>query len=713
MFKLTGKLLPWQVVIVWFSLVLIHIIMSINMTGPIVIADETGYLANARLFAGYENVLPPEGTSANYPWGYSILLIPIMIFIKDPTMQYHLVLIVNSILLGSVFVPSYMFLKNYWDSMVTCVLAGAAIALYPAIFLYSNVALSENVFILLQVLAVYLLYNVITKKGIASPIAFGLICTYSYYVRANGLSTLIAGLTIVIFAYRCKLISSKQFKYFNLSWFIALLVGVALQELFFGNAAGLTQHGGKGFVSLFSTILTFKGLAMLVQEMSGQLFYIFLASLLLVPFLLLNFLSFTFKNIKGRSFDEQYFVVSFVVLSFLGTFLVSSLFMVNQVRGDHLIYGRYNEGYIAALMLVGVWLLNNIKKDKKFYLYTLTSVFVLLLFMFLTGPYEVKPINTLNILMFQPIFSTFSHSRYVVVGVLLVISLAIFLVAKFKFKFALFLMIFLYGSFSLYAYDSWFLESAEGRAQEREIVKFISNNPHPDELFYDRHTYSAFHFHTYQYFLPNIDFIRFQSNGTKEVESDFIISGRKDFYKLYNGARLVALENHHPQALWVLPGHYLSELIRRNRVFPENYDGCLPKQAFKSRININNLKTNKELLLKRGELKTIELVITNDSLYPWPNLYGWGNAKGAVRVGYYYTQKQSNLKVAQGRAELPYTLYPGESVTLKINLDTLSNDNNMLEPGKYDLNVSLVQEGVAWFFQKGDELITIPVIVRK
>jgi hypothetical protein len=59
-----------------------------------------------------------------------------------------------------------------------------------------------------------------------------------------------------------------------------------------------------------------------------------------------------------------------------------------------------------------------------------------------------------------------------------------------------------------------------------------------------------------------------------------------------------------------------------------------------------------------------------------------------------------------GRAPLPRDLGPGEELELSMVV------NAPRDPGDYLLEVDLLQEGVAWFGDKGSPTVTLPVRVE-
>ena len=125
------------------TLFVARLILSIFRSGPLLVADEIGYLTNARVLAG--GLAGQLDHAPFYRGGYSLLLWPFLELSSDPDVIYHLVLVLNAALAASVFPLLYVLLTRFARieprSAIWAALAGAA---YPALTVLSQVAMSEN-----------------------------------------------------------------------------------------------------------------------------------------------------------------------------------------------------------------------------------------------------------------------------------------------------------------------------------------------------------------------------------------------------------------------------------------------------------------------------------------------------------------------------------------------------------------------------------------
>lgn len=122
---------------------------------------------------------------------------------------------------------------------------------------------------------------------------------------------------------------------------------------------------------------------------------------------------------------------------------------------------------------------------------------------------------------------------------------------------------------------------------------------------------------------------------------------------------------------------------------------------FKVEFGDNNIPAQMTV----GRTVTAEVTLKNISKNKWPSK---PNDKGrnAVNLSYHWFDRKGAAVVLDGtRTPLPNDIQPGVSVQLK----------TMIQPpdhaGEYTLEVTLVQEGVAWFPERNGDKITRAVNV--
>ena len=111
--------------------------------------------------------------------------------------------------------------------------------------------------------------------------------------------------------------------------------------------------------------------------------------------------------------------------------------------------------------------------------------------------------------------------------------------------------------------------------------------------------------------------------------------------------------------------------------------------------------------MKSGERVAADVTVKNVSPVSWPSKPNSKNLH-AVNLAYHWLDTKGQMVVFDGaRTPLPYDLKPGESVTLKATIYPPEL------PGAYVLEITLVQEGVAWFPENGGAKLSLPVDVAR
>jgi hypothetical protein len=136
----------WSRVLALGTLVLfaLRALLSLARSGPVITADEVGYLVNARVIAG--GIPADMGSSPFYRGGYSLVIAPILQLGGDPRTLYGMVLLANAALAASLVPLLYLLLTRSFDvPRRLAAWAAVAAAAYPTVTALSQVAMSENV----------------------------------------------------------------------------------------------------------------------------------------------------------------------------------------------------------------------------------------------------------------------------------------------------------------------------------------------------------------------------------------------------------------------------------------------------------------------------------------------------------------------------------------------------------------------------------------
>jgi hypothetical protein len=127
----------------------------------------------------------------------------------------------------------------------------------------------------------------------------------------------------------------------------------------------------------------------------------------------------------------------------------------------------------------------------------------------------------------------------------------------------------------------------------------------------------------------------------------------------------------------------------------------LPDMAFKARLSI----TNPPQVMRAGQPYVIRVNLSNDSKIVWPGRQPTWQYQ--ITVGNrWLTQSGEMVSNVDGRAALLEDLAPGQTVELPLTVKAPD------APGEYLLQLDAIQEGVAWFGDRGSDVLSFRVKVE-
>ncbi|HEX3042927.1 MAG TPA: hypothetical protein VHP56_12635 [Solirubrobacterales bacterium] len=332
-------------------------VLSLIRSGPVLVADEMGYLGNARAIVG--EIGTQMELAPFYRAGYSLLIAPLLKLTADVSVQYHLVLVLNAALAAAVFPLLYLLLARFAGVPARVALwAALAGSVYPAITVLSQVAMSENV--LFPLICVWL----ICFAGLLSSVP-----SRSQLLWAVGLGAS----TGALWAVHNRLIVAIVVAVAGMAWLLyrrrvrlaAVLAGVATIALFmigvhFLDSFVVTHdYGGSApdeLTSRMDEILRLRGIGTVLANLLGQTWYLLVATFGLAAVVLGEFL-------RGRPRAENREAgapdppreLAAVLLALTGLLLlISAAAFPERTRPDMLIYGRYAEIASPALIAFGI-----------------------------------------------------------------------------------------------------------------------------------------------------------------------------------------------------------------------------------------------------------------------------------------------------------------------------------------------------------------------
>lgn len=128
---------------------------------------------------------------------------------------------------------------------------------------------------------------------------------------------------------------------------------------------------------------------------------------------------------------------------------------------------------------------------------------------------------------------------------------------------------------------------------------------------------------------------------------------------------------------------------------------ALPQSAFQVEFGEHQVPRQ----MRAGETVVVAVWLGNAGNHVWPR---GADAKGRkqVNLSYHWLDTNRQVVLMDGlRTPLLEDLYPGKTMRLNVAIQAPT------QPGKYVLQISPVQEAVAWFHDKGGATLDVPVTV--
>jgi hypothetical protein len=120
-----------------------------------------------------------------------------------------------------------------------------------------------------------------------------------------------------------------------------------------------------------------------------------------------------------------------------------------------------------------------------------------------------------------------------------------------------------------------------------------------------------------------------------------------------------------------------------------------------------------EITISGNDTVYASVKVANNSNISWSYQAEGSSSYGEIRLGILWFSKQENgKKVGEDRVDLPYNMNPGDETIIETPLRPIGKSGSTLSPGDYEVWIGPLQEGVAWFYTFGDEVIKLDVKVQ-
>lgn len=332
-------------------------IFNANVIGPTIQPDEGSYLATAAAIAGYTNDF-----SSNFHGGYSILIAPAFLIADTPFDIWEVVRAINATLFAS-SVFGLCLLAKYFSPISTLrhkYAAVGVVSLYPAWIIMAGYASSQVAFVSVF-LFILLTYLRAIHGGMGIWLVLGVLSGFLFWVHPTGIASIIA---IICSAFYVAFIRNRYDVFVVFLLVILCMIFIyqegmswLLQEKM--NVSGLGSNNEYPSVAqFFSPLISLLGIKEVVARIAGQVFYISLGSVGLLGAGLYSLTPNSTEGVNGsnKKVLQERAVAIFIWLALMGTIMITALLFTAKpeaLRLDEWIHGRYIEGVLAPILLVG------------------------------------------------------------------------------------------------------------------------------------------------------------------------------------------------------------------------------------------------------------------------------------------------------------------------------------------------------------------------
>jgi hypothetical protein len=381
------RLLGWLLVAGYLLQVALRLAISAGRDGPTNFADETGYLANARVMSG--GVAGELSLAGFYRGGYSLLLLPAYWLGEGPRAEYRDVLATNALLSGLAFPLVHVLLTRAFRVPPRSALAAAFLAaLYPPLVVTTQFAWAESLLPLLVLLAAITLAAAVTAPRRRAAAGWAVACggcagvLFTTHGRTVPLVVALLGL-LLVGAWR------RRDRAAAAAGAAAAVVVTAAGQLLNNwlSAASWGQARDDDLRRVLDNARDLGSLENVAALGAGQYWYLFVATFGLVVLGLVHLagclrppVAATGRGLAGEdagtdaagprpagparrpsperdagSPDAGAWVVSaFLLSSAVGLAVLVGLFLRPPLRPDHVVYGRYVEILVPPVLALGL-----------------------------------------------------------------------------------------------------------------------------------------------------------------------------------------------------------------------------------------------------------------------------------------------------------------------------------------------------------------------
>lgn len=333
--------------------------------------DEFGYWAPSAKLLGWDW---SETTSLGsyYSFGYSLILAPILYFVKDSIIAYRIAVVINMVLMCVGLVLLFKMLQKLFPEMEKekAVLISGIAVLYPPWIFYIQMTMTEALLLFLYILVCYLFLCFFENPRVFTAIMLAAALVYIYFVHMRSIGMIVAG-GIILFLWS---VGNRQRRYrrnaalvlFLLLIFLLIGLGIKnglIDRLYHAASDEVIQYNDySGQWGKLKFLLSSDGMKKFITGSIGKILYIGLASYGLAYwgiYYVLKKCRSLFGAIKCKVLNREELFWLFLLMSSAAQFMVTVIYTIWSSDGgndrlDLFVHGRYSELIVPVLMAVGI-----------------------------------------------------------------------------------------------------------------------------------------------------------------------------------------------------------------------------------------------------------------------------------------------------------------------------------------------------------------------
>lgn len=559
--RLEGRaVVPWVLVVLTVA---VHAGLAVHMRTPVIHADEYGYLMGAHYMAR-----GGLATAKPFSPGYSVLIIPLWWVSDSAATVYRWTLEINALLAGLTTFLLFRLARRLLPGAGSMAWAGAAVVVsaYPALMLWSDLAVPENLLVPGFVLLCLLLLRAREHPTVLRWMLVGADTGLLSWVHERAVVLAVVGTVVALATLRPWRVHLDALTTYGSALALTLAGGVALSHYVTADTPGhQLADTGSSASGLIQRVTSGSGLAHMGGELAGQGLYLLIGTAGLFCLALAVLAS--RRRLGGWASPPPAPLPVFLLLVLGAEVVLAAVYLATGNRIDDVIYGRYVEAFIPPVLLVGALAGLRLARPADRWrgrgplLIAAGGLAVTALGVTLEwGRTLTGTVVTSNIFALAHVVKTSPTSVSVTGLALLGLLLTAAVVAGFRLSpvggagIAVALMV----PASAYGY-SYLIGQSDGRLSERALpaaIVAIQQRLHVECVSWDAGNGDDWAFYNTRLFAPEMTFDVFTARTDKKLpcDSGLVVSDHSlNTVAGYSTAQLL-LAGPSPASLWVMPG---------------------------------------------------------------------------------------------------------------------------------------------------------------